>query len=104
MHPFIILGLGALVDTFGDILMRFWLSSKNIWHLIGGISFYALGMVFLVLSYKYESIAIASVIFVILNISMLLIASWLFFKEPVSTLQMLGLLLGTAAIIILEIS
>ncbi len=104
MKPLIVLALGALVDTFGDIFMKMWLSSKSLFHLALGIFLYACGMVFLVLSYKYESIAVASVIFVILNIGMLLIASWIVFKEPISGLQLVGLGLGLIAIIILEIS
>lgn len=57
---------------------------------------------FLVQSFKTQNIAIASAIFVIVNIVTLGIVSWLFFKEPLTIIQIIGIALAIIAIFILE--
>lgn len=99
----ILLVIGAFIDTIGDIIMKKWVISKNIWIFIFGMLTYLIGLGFLAYSYNYKNIAVASVIFVILNIIMLSIASWIYFGEPLSSLQIIGIIMGIITIIILEL-
>jgi multidrug transporter EmrE-like cation transporter len=100
----ILLLIGAIIDTLGDIIMKKWVVSKNWLVFITGMLVYTLGLGFLAFSYKYKNIAIASIIFVILNIIVLSIVSWIYFKEPLSAIQITGILLGIIAVIILELA
>ena len=69
---------------------------------IGGLAIYLIGLVFLVESFKSENIAVASAIFVIINIATLLLVSWLWFGDKLSLLQIVGLALALVAIALLE--
>lgn len=100
----ILLAIGAFIDTIGDIIMKKWVVDKNIWIFVLGMITYLIGLGFLAYSYNYKNIAVASVIFVILNIIMLSIASWFYFNETLSTLQITGIIVGIIAIIILELA
>ena len=100
----ILLAIGAFIDTIGDIIMKKWVISHNIWLFVFGMFTYLVGLGFLAYSYNYKNIAVASVIFVILNIVMLSIASWFYFGESLSRLQIIGIVVGITSIIILELS
>jgi multidrug transporter EmrE-like cation transporter len=100
----ILLAIGAFIDTIGDIIMKKWVVDKNIWIFVAGMFTYLIGLGFLAYSYNYKNIAVASVIFVILNIIMLSITSWFYFKETLSPLQITGITVGIIAIIILELA
>lgn len=95
--------LGGFILTIGDIFFKFWTKHPTTWMYIAGLSIYILGMTFLIQSFKTTNIAVASAIFVIANILTLSIVSWLYFKEPLSTIQMIGVGLAIIAIIILDI-
>lgn len=97
-----ILLLGGILLTVGDILMKNWTNSSKIWFYVIGMIFWILGLVFLAMSFKYKNIAVASIIFVLFNIITLALFSWLYFNEKLTALQMIGILLGLASVIILE--
>jgi multidrug transporter EmrE-like cation transporter len=71
---------------------------------IFGIVLYLIGANFLALSYKYKNIAVASVMFIMINVIILLFVSWLYFKEPLTILQTVGIVLGLISVVILEIA
>jgi len=94
---------GGFILTIGDIFFKFWTKNPHNWMYLVGISIYVIGLMFLIQSFKHTNIAVASAIFVVANIVTLAIVSWLFFNEPLSTVQMIGVLLAIISIIILEI-
>jgi multidrug transporter EmrE-like cation transporter len=102
--PLILLFLGGLVLTAGDIIMKKWVVSHNIFLFISGLAVYLFGLIFLALSYKYKNIAVASTIFVIFNIITLSIVSWFYFKEALSTTQLIGIAFGILSLLCLEIA
>lgn len=69
-----------------------------------GLATYLIGLIFLAQSYKFKNIAIASIIFVIFNIATLSFVSWIYFKETLSPLQIIGIILGIIAVVLLELS
>lgn len=101
--PLAILFFGGLILTAGDILMKQWVAAGSAWLYVAGMGVYLIGLNFLAQSFRYENIAVASTIFVVFNIATLLVLSWLYFKEPISHIQLIGLFLGLAAIILLEV-
>lgn len=101
--PLFLLFVGGAILTIGDICMKEWVvKDRGIWFVVGMLV-YLVGMVFLAYSFKYKNIAVASVIFVIFNVAILSLVSWLYFKEELSGLQISGILLGLVSVVLLEI-
>lgn len=99
----ILLLIGGLILTMGDILMKKWVNTNtNVFYVIGLIV-YLIGLNFLAQSFKFKNIAVASVIFVIFNVVILSFVSWIYFKEALSPLQIIGIILGIIAVVILEL-
>jgi len=97
--PFILLFIGGSVLTIGDIVMKKWVVNNNPLIFVIGMVVYLIGLVFLAYSFKYKNIAVASTIFVIFNIITLSVVSWFYFKETLSTFQLIGITLGIFSII-----
>lgn len=102
--PLAILLAGAIVATIGDILLKKWIITKSTWRYIFGILMYLIGANFLAQSFRYKNIAVASIIYVVINIIILSVVSWLYFKETLNTLQIAGIVLGLVSVIVLELA
>jgi len=100
----IILSIGGIVLTIGDIVMKKWVNTDKISTFIIGILIYVVGLIFLAFSFKYENIAVASAFFVIFNIITLSLVSWLYFHEPLSTYQIIGIVLSLFLLAYLELT
>jgi multidrug transporter EmrE-like cation transporter len=82
--PLILLAVGGIVLTTGDLVMKYWVKTNTPWFYILGLGIYLIGLNFLAFSFKFKNIAVASVIFVIFNVLTLLLFSWFYFKEKLS--------------------
>jgi multidrug transporter EmrE-like cation transporter len=101
--PLILLAVGGIILTLGDIAMKKWVVT-NSWMIYGiGMVAWIIGLNFLALSFRYKNIAVASLIFVLFNIITLLLFSYFYFKEGLSTFEIIGMILGVSAIIFLEL-
>lgn len=103
MFPLILVFLGGIVLTIGDLVMKKWVGNSSPFLYGLGLTIYLIGMVFLSQSFKFKNIAIASLMLVLFNVIILLIVSWFFYQEKLSTIQMIGVFLGLISIIILEL-
>ena len=101
---FVILALGGITLTIGDLFMKKWTVSNTWYVFAGGLLVWLVGLIFLAASFKYKNIAVASVIFILFNVLSLGIVSWFYFKEKLSGLAICGMLLGLFAIIFLELA
>lgn len=104
LKPLLLLFIGGVVLTAGDIVMKKWVISDSSYLYIIGIVIYMIGMNFLAVSFKYKNIAVASTLFVLFNVITLLIVSWVFFKERLSVTEIIGVALGLASVTVLELS
>jgi multidrug transporter EmrE-like cation transporter len=102
MSPIISIFIGGLFLTAGDIVFKQWATHLTWLPYLAGLALYIIGMLFLVRTYSTENIAVATVLFVIFNIVTLVLVSWLYFKEPVTLLQGLGILLAFGVILLLR--
>lgn len=94
--------LGGFILTVGDIFMKQW-STNNSWGSFSlGMFSWILGLFCLAFSFKTKNIAVASLIFSLSNVLFLTLLSWLYYKEPLSTYQIIGMGLGGTAILFLE--
>jgi len=101
--PIILLLAGGVIVTIGDIAMKKWVVSNLASFYLIGMIIYIVGLNFLAQSFKYRNIAVASVMFIIFNVVTLSIVSWLYFKEPLSTPNIIGMALGIIAVIVMEL-
>ena len=102
MYVALILFGGALFLTAGDIVFKYW-SGHGHAVLYGiGLALYLVGLIFLVRSYKFANIEVASALIVIFNIIILTIVGWLYFKEHISGTEILGIMAGLVSIFLLE--
>jgi multidrug transporter EmrE-like cation transporter len=100
---FILLAIGGLFLTAGDIVFKYYaLGHKSVLYALG-LGLYVVGLIFLVKTYETENIAVASAIFVLVNIATLAVASWFLFREPLGLFALIGLGLAAVAIIFLEL-
>ena len=95
--------LGGSVLTIGDIVFKSYALSPKTHLYIWGLVIYLGGLMLLVQSFKTENIAVASAIFVMVNVLTLSLVSWFYFGEKLSPLQMLGIALSFVAIGLLEL-
>ena len=94
--------VGGLVLTVGDIFMKQWSLNDNWLTFLTGMGVWIIGLVCLAFSFKTKNIAVASLIFSLSNVILLTLVSWLYYKEPLTTTQIIGMVLGTSAVIFLE--
>jgi multidrug transporter EmrE-like cation transporter len=95
--------IGGIILTIGDVFMKQW-SSNNSWLTFAiGLLTWSVGLVFLAFSFKYKNIAVASLIFSLSNVIFLTLLSWLYYKETLTTYQIIGMLIGIVAVIFLEL-
>ena len=101
----LLLLVAGILLTVGDLILNAWVDAGNSWKLYTlGIFFYFIALNFLARSYKFENIAVASVIMEILNLLSYLAISYWKFGETVSRLEILGIIFGIAAITCFELA
>ena len=102
LPPIIWIGLSASFFTMGDIFFRFWYQSSSTLYFIIAFCISTTGIFFLSMSFPHQNIAVATVACILINITLYLIAAFLIFGDMITIKQSIGLLLGFAAIFILE--
>jgi multidrug transporter EmrE-like cation transporter len=106
MNTFLLLAIGGSLLTIGDIIFKFWVE-RSLPYVsfiyIGGFLVYMAGLIFLIESFKAENIAIASAIFILINIATLALVSWFYFDEKLSVLQIWGLALAIISIALMQL-
>ncbi len=95
--------LAVALEVAGDILFKKWsIESKNV-IFIAGLATYMVGTIFWAVSLKYEFLSKAISVFTILNLIVVVLAGVIIFKEDLSTINKLGIIMGVASIILMEI-
>ena len=103
-RPLILLFIGGLILTLGDILMKKWVILHQMSWYVWGLLLYFIALNFLAQSFRTENIAVASLILILVNVITLSIVNWLYFKEPLNSYQMVGMVLGLASVTLLELA
>jgi len=102
--PIILLTLGGVILTIGDMAMKKWVSTNRVYLFVIGMLIYMVGLVLLGLSFKHKNIAEASVIIVLVNIVLLSLVSRFYFKEMWTVYEVIGIFLGLGVIMFLELT
>ena len=96
--------VGGLIATCGDIVSKKWVSSGHSVFFFVGLLIYMIAATFLMFSFKHENIVIATVIYILFNILTFIFVSFVFFKEPLNVIQLIGIGIALISMVILEIS
>ena len=102
--PIFLLLIGGIILTLGDIVMKKWVNTNNLYLYIIGIAVYLVGLNFLAQSFKFKNIAVASIILIIFNVVTLSLVSWFYFKETLNSFQITGIILGLTSVVFLELA
>jgi multidrug transporter EmrE-like cation transporter len=94
--------VAVLFEAAADIYFKKWsMESRNI--LLGiGMALYTVGTLIWAYSLKYEFLSKAISIFTILNLIVIVLVGVLFFKEELTTLNILGIILGVISVSLLS--
>lgn len=93
---------GGIILTIGDILAKEWVKNNQPIYFFWTLGIYLSALCLLILSYRYENIAVASILLVVFNIIILSLLSHFYFHEPLSLFQVLGIIAGLICIFLLE--
>lgn len=94
--------LAMALEVAADVLFKKWsLGSKSCW-LIIGLAVYMIGTTFWAYSLKYGHLSKAISIFAVLNLIILVLIGVLVFKEDLSLINKIGIVLGIIGIILIE--
>ena len=100
--PLILAISSGLILTAGDIILKKWVTSSFTVYYIVGLILYFINMNFLAQSYRYENIAVASLLRVIFNVITLTLVGYFIFKENITAYEITGIILGIIALFFLE--
>lgn len=99
----ILTALGVAFEITGDAFIKKWSIDNGTPWLIIGFSIYLIGSGFWVASLKYEAISRAITIFMLLNVIGVVLVGLFIFREKLTMQQILGILLGIVALILIEL-
>lgn len=93
---------GGLILTVGDIVQKQWAITHKNYLFWLGIAVWTIGSVFLAFAYQYKNMAVATVIYIMVNIVSLTLVSWYWYNEKLTPLQIFAVILAMIAVVILE--
>ena len=101
---FLLLIFGAVIfEVIADTLFKSWsLGGKNLFFWVG-IALYTIGTFIWAYSLKFDFLSKAISVFTILNLIAVVLIGALYFKENLSSANKLGIVLGIASVILLQL-
>lgn len=99
---FSLMAIAVAFELVGDFYFKKWSLEHSGWILGFGLLMYFIGTVFWAISLKYESLSKAILIFFILSMLGAVFIGVYFFKEELTMLNKLGILLGLLSVILVE--
>jgi drug/metabolite transporter (DMT)-like permease len=98
----VLIVIGASIEVFADTLFKLWNDKGGNHLIIVSIVLYLIGTCCWVSSLKYETFTRSGVIFLLLSVIMLSLTGLFFFKDELSTINKVGIVLGIVSIIMVE--
>lgn len=100
---YIYVSLIAIFDLMGSMLAKMWAMKENPLYLIGTIFCFGIAGFFFAKSLKFEGLAVANIIWIVLSIVIVSIASYFFFHENLSRVQILGILTVLIGVVLVNL-
>lgn len=102
LFPLILL-VAVVLEVGGDVFFKLWADGDRRLMLILGFALYAAGSLFWAYSLKYHELSKAGTVFMVLNIVAIALIGTLAFKEKLSWMNIVGIVLGVAGIVLIEV-
>lgn len=103
MFPaFLWISASACLFAVGDVVFRYWYQLESTAYFISGFAITCAALFCLAMSFPHQNIAVATIVCILLNITLYLILAYFIFGDVITIRQSIGLLLGFAAIYVLE--
>ncbi len=93
----------SILEVIGDILFKEWIIKNNKYLLIIGIIAYLAATTFWAFSLKFQNLSKAVVIFGVLTVTIGVLVGVFLYKEPLTSVNIIGIILGLVSIFLLEI-
>ncbi|MDP1834095.1 MAG: SMR family transporter [Candidatus Moranbacteria bacterium] len=93
---------GAGFEIVGDVFFKKWTVENKPLLMWAGFIIYSIGTLFWAFSLKYETLSKAISIFTILNLVIVALIGIIFFKENISVISKIGIVLGIISIVLIE--
>jgi multidrug transporter EmrE-like cation transporter len=93
--------LGTSLEIFGDVFFKKWTETEKPIFIFIGFGIYSIGALFWAFSLKYETLSKAISVFTILNLIIVVFIGVFFFKENISIVSKIGVLLGIVSIVLI---
>ncbi|MFZ2190038.1 MAG: SMR family transporter [Candidatus Magasanikiibacteriota bacterium] len=103
-YTLIMLIFGGILLTCGDVFLKYWSLKDKWWLFVLAMLLYLFGIALLGLTFKYRNFAVANMIMVTVNALTLVLVSWFYFKERISLMGLIGIILGLISVTLLELS
>lgn len=98
---FTLLGVG--LEIAGDVFFKKWTLENKPLLMWAGFVIYSMGALCWAFSLKYEMLSKAISVFTILNLLIVVLIGAIFFKENISLMAKIGILLGLVSILMIEL-
>jgi len=95
--------LTALLDLAGTITAKFWSSGKNPWLLLATFLLFGGAGFFFARSLRYEGMAIANIMWISLSVILISIIGYFAFKENIAPLQLAGIAVIIAGLVLVNL-
>ena len=100
---FSLIFLSVALEVVGDVLFKKWSIENKSMLLFTGLLIYFIGTTFWAVSLKYEYLSKAITVFTVLNLVAVALAGVIMFKEDLSLINKLGIIVGVISVILVEI-
>ena len=100
---FALIAIAVVLEVVGDVFFKKWALGSQHFLLALGLLIYFIGTVFWAVSLKYEYLAKAISIFTVLNLIIVVLVGVLYFQENLSLANKIGIALGIASVILIEV-
>jgi multidrug transporter EmrE-like cation transporter len=99
----LLVSVAALFEAFGDVLLKKWsLSGGRAVFFVVGLLVYLVATIIWAFSLKYEFLSKAISVVTVLNLLAVVLVGVFYFKETLSTLNVIGIILAVISIFLIE--
>ncbi len=99
---FVLVILVAMLEASGDVILKKWAVDRKQFFFILGLIVYFVATVIWAFSLKYEFLSKAISIITILNLIIVVLVGVLYFKEDLSIINKVGIVIGIISVILIQ--
>jgi multidrug transporter EmrE-like cation transporter len=99
----LLISIAVAFEVVGDILFKYWSLNSKTFFIVGGVLIYSVATVIWAYSLKYGYLSKEITIFTVFNLIAVVLAGVLIFKESLSTINIIGIILGVISVILVQL-